>query len=368
MTHVIDKSRIGTNASGRDERPPGIHPASDASAFAADGQFHISPDERINRAPNVGHGAAMSNAPADPRASEPADDSGQGLAMLVIFTAAALIVTGAVALLALVNSWWMLGVAFAVHVAMTAVVMLAILHAMAGHTRAIAVRDRLSPAQDRLLDGRSRAHTEQVAARGRSGPQPLPAIVPDRGSVSHADRPGVPNRTAPMRPRVRMVTEENLAEANEVPAPIRPLVDLAEEVYVVAPTLTTRLQSLTGDVDRARASADDRLRTVFDHMHADGLEPRGVVGDEDQVTAIADALTGFDADLMVLRLHAEGSEHENWREHRLVKRVRSRFDLPTIAFFFDSDGHVVGREAGQTVTPAMTSPSENHKPTLGAAG
>ncbi len=119
-----------------------------------------------------------------------------------------------------------------------------------------------------------------------------------------------------------MVTDENLAEANEVPEPIRPLVDVAEDVYVVAPTLTTRLQSLTGDVDRARASAQERLRTVFDHMHADGLEPRGVVGDEDQVAAIADALADFEADLMVLRLHARGSESENWREHRLAKRVR----------------------------------------------
>lgn len=136
MTHVIDKSRIGTKASGRDERPRAgsIHPASDASAFAADEQFRIGPDERINRAPNFGHGSAMSDAPADPRASEPADDSGQGLAMFVIFTGAVLIVTGAVALLALVNSWWMLGVAFVVHVAMTAIVVLAILHAMAGHT------------------------------------------------------------------------------------------------------------------------------------------------------------------------------------------------------------------------------------------
>ena len=54
-----------------------------------------------------------------------ADDRGYGLAMFLIF-AAALIVTGAVALLALVGSWSMLGVAFAVHVVMTALVTLAI--------------------------------------------------------------------------------------------------------------------------------------------------------------------------------------------------------------------------------------------------
>ncbi len=50
------------------------------------------------------------------------DDRGLGLAMLVIFTAAALIVTGAVAMLALIGSWWMLGLAFGVHLLMTAAV------------------------------------------------------------------------------------------------------------------------------------------------------------------------------------------------------------------------------------------------------
>ncbi len=63
-----------------------------------------------------------------------ADDTGLGLTMFVIFTAAALIVTGAVALLALVGSWWMLAVAFALHVAMTSVVTLAISHALDSRT------------------------------------------------------------------------------------------------------------------------------------------------------------------------------------------------------------------------------------------
>jgi len=61
---------------------------------------------------------------------------------------------------------------------------------------------------------------------------------------------------------------------------------------------------LTGDIDRARASADARLHTVFDHMHASGFDAHGTVGDEDQLSAIADALSEFDADLILLRLYA----------------------------------------------------------------
>ncbi len=61
-------------------------------------------------------------------------------------------------------------------------------------------------------------------------------------------------------------------------------------------------------------------------------------------TAIADALALFDADLIVLRLHVPGSEHENWRAHRIAEKVRSHFDVPTIAFYFDSEGQVVEHE------------------------
>jgi hypothetical protein len=151
-------------------------------------------------------------------------------------------------------------------------------------------------------------------------------------------------RAAPPAKRVLVLTSEDLADANEVPAPIRLLIENAEEIYVVAPTLTSWLQWVATDVDRARVSADERLRSVFDHMHADGLAPRGTVADENELVAIDDALLEFDADLIVLRLHMPGSEHENWREHRVAERVRTHFDVPTIAFYFDDEGQAVGRE------------------------
>lgn len=78
-----------------------------------------------------------------------ADDRGYGLAMFLIFAAAALIVTGAVALLALVGSWSMLGVAFAVHVVMTALVTLTIVSALNGRPYAISDSRRTSPPRSR---------------------------------------------------------------------------------------------------------------------------------------------------------------------------------------------------------------------------
>ncbi len=52
----------------------------------------------------------------------PVDDSGQGLALFALFTTAVLVVTGAVAFLALLTSWWVLGLVFGVHVLATVIV------------------------------------------------------------------------------------------------------------------------------------------------------------------------------------------------------------------------------------------------------
>lgn len=61
------------------------------------------------------------------------DDTGSGLAMFLIFGAAVLLVTGAVALVALVGTWWMLAIGFSIHVVMTVLVM---------GTIAVVIRDR----------------------------------------------------------------------------------------------------------------------------------------------------------------------------------------------------------------------------------
>ena len=111
--------------------------------------------------------------------------------------------------------------------------------------------------QDDLAGGRSAGGGKHREPRGRLG------------ADTQASPPGSDeDRKAS---RVLVVTDETLASANEVPKPILDQIEQAGEVYIVAPTLTTWLQSLTGDIDGARASADERLRTVFDHVDASGL-------------------------------------------------------------------------------------------------
>jgi hypothetical protein len=328
--------------------------------------------------------------PDRPNARPPGlgDDAGDGLLMFFVFTAAGLTSTAAVVLIALVGGWWILGFGFAIHVIMTAIVLLTILHVMAGHQRSIADRDRLpstslsprrSPAGSHQVGVRSTTTltpesvasalaigTHELAARGDRAPNQVPTMSSARhdqeelagarsaGAERHlqprrrrghgAQRSALGSDGSRMARRVLVVTDETLASANEVPEPILAQIEPADEVYVVAPTLTTRLQSLTGDIDGARASADERLRTVFDHMDASGLEFHGTVGDEDQVAAIGDALDGFTADLILLRLHAPGTQNENWREHRLVDWLRTHTNVPTLVLYFDHEGQFVGRE------------------------
>jgi hypothetical protein len=80
--------------------------------------------------------------------------------MFVVFTVAVLTSTAAVVLIALLGEWWVLGFGFAIHVIMTAVVVLTIVQVMAGSPRSIADRYGLAGTSSRS----SPASSHQAAA------------------------------------------------------------------------------------------------------------------------------------------------------------------------------------------------------------
>ncbi|MGH2857850.1 MAG: hypothetical protein ACRDMJ_10230 [Solirubrobacteraceae bacterium] len=70
---------------------------------------------------------------APPRVDyEEFDDAREGTRMVVIFVAAVLGVTGAVALVAFINTWLVLGLAVGLHLLMTTIVCLTIAKVMRG--------------------------------------------------------------------------------------------------------------------------------------------------------------------------------------------------------------------------------------------
>jgi uncharacterized membrane protein len=84
--------------------------------------------------------------------------------MFVVFTVAVLTSTGAVVLIALVGAWWMLGFGFALHMIMTAVVLLTLAHVVAGRERVRAERDQSAPAPERRREARPQARPRSVTA------------------------------------------------------------------------------------------------------------------------------------------------------------------------------------------------------------
>jgi membrane protein implicated in regulation of membrane protease activity len=121
------------------------------------------------------------SAPDAPKARLPGsgDDAGDGLLMFVVFIMAVLTSTAAVVLIALLGEWWVLGFGFAIHVIMTAFVVLTIVQVMAGPRRSVTGRD--GPSGTSLTSRRSPASSHQAgvgsvtAATARS---PAKALEP----------------------------------------------------------------------------------------------------------------------------------------------------------------------------------------------
>jgi hypothetical protein len=141
--------------------------------------------------------------------------------------------------------------------------------------------------------------------------------------------------------RILIIASEAVADRpGGVPEAVRTQVLAAEEVRVVGPTLTSRLQSWTSDIDTAASSADDRVRAIVESIQTTGQRAsRGSVGDEDPLQAIADALAVFPADALILAVHTPATQ--NRRERRLGERAGARFKLPVTEMLIDDEGRVV---------------------------
>jgi hypothetical protein len=141
--------------------------------------------------------------------------------------------------------------------------------------------------------------------------------------------------------RILIIANEAVADRPDgVPEVVRKQVLEADEVRVVAPMLTGRLQSWVSDIDAAALDADERMQAIVGSIGAAGqTATQGQIGDEDPLQAVADALAVFPADALILSVHAP--DVANWRERRFIEKVRARFNLPVTAMLLDGDGRVL---------------------------
>jgi hypothetical protein len=138
--------------------------------------------------------------------------------------------------------------------------------------------------------------------------------------------------------RLLMVADAAVAAVDELPPPVRDLIDAAAKVYVITPSLPGRLAWLADDVDRPRHYADERLDSVLGHLRTIGAHASGKTGDDTMLTAFDDAVADFQPDHILIGLRS--SEHTNWQERGLVDHVKERFGLPLTTYAIDPQGHL----------------------------
>jgi hypothetical protein len=133
------------------------------------------------------------------------------------------------------------------------------------------------------------------------------------------------------------------------------------EVLVVAPALNSRVRHWVSDVDAARRAAEERLQACLERLTASGISARGEIGDGDPLQAIADALSTFAADEIIIATHPE--ERSHWLAHDLVGRARARFHQPILHIVVDlarQDEYVAGDGAarvGASASPSAPAPT-----------
>lgn len=174
--------------------------------------------------------------------------------------------------------------------------------------------------------------------RGRSGGRAV-GRAPDlqrrthhRGAAPrrHGAAPHASGYGLTMPNRLLIAVGGAAASPEAVPSGVRTLIEAADEIVVIAPTLPSRLQWLVSDTDTALERADERLRTVLGHLEEIGASARGRVGSDDPLTAFDDAIRELRPSHILVALRPE--ERAGWQERGLIDEVLARFGLPVTVF------------------------------------
>jgi hypothetical protein len=138
-----------------------------------------------------------------------------------------------------------------------------------------------------------------------------------------------------MAHRLLIAAGQSVSSSNQLPFGIRGLIDAADEILVITPTLPTRFEWLASATDRAQEQADERLQTVLGQLADLGSKAVGAVGADDPLLAFEDAIRQFAPDHLLIALRA--GEASGWQERGLLDQIQTRFRLPMTAFSVASD-------------------------------
>jgi len=97
------------------------------------------------------------------------------------------------------------------------------------------------------------------------------------------------------------------------------------ELFVVAPVLASPLHYLTESESAEVSDARGRLRALLDALERAGFTARGMVGADDPLLAIGDALAAFPAPEILLVVDDEA--RRGWLERDLERSVRDTYGV-----------------------------------------
>ncbi len=132
--------------------------------------------------------------------------------------------------------------------------------------------------------------------------------------------------------RLLIAAGEAASRPEDVPAAVRSLIDAADSILVMAPSLPGRFDWLVSSTDKARQQADERLDVVLGHLREMGADARGQIGADDPLLAFEDAIRQFAPDHLLVGLRAD--DRKRWQERGLLDQIQQRFAIPTTVFQF----------------------------------
>jgi hypothetical protein len=135
--------------------------------------------------------------------------------------------------------------------------------------------------------------------------------------------------------RLLIATGAVAVDPADLPAGVRLLLDAAEQILVLAPSLPTRIDWIASDTDRARVQADQRLHNVLGQLEELGLDAEGAVGSDEPLEALDDAVRSFAPDHLIIAVRSGASS--GWQERGLLEDIQQRFGLPMTVFELPSD-------------------------------
>jgi hypothetical protein len=130
--------------------------------------------------------------------------------------------------------------------------------------------------------------------------------------------------------RLLIAAGESVSTSSQLPFGIRALIDAADEILVITPTLPSRFEWLASATDRAKEQADSRLRIILGQLADLGSQAEGAIGADDPLLAFEDAIREFAPGHLVVALRS--GQEAGWQENGLLDQLQERFELPLTAF------------------------------------